>query len=211
MAYILGHREFWSLTLRVTSDTLIPRPETELLVETALEAMVSIPSPRVLDLGTGSGAIALAIGSERADATVVATDQSARALDVAESNRTRVGLENVSWLCSNWFDSVASRFHIIISNPPYLAPDDPHLQQGDLRYEPSIALVADNSGLADVALIVAGARQHLLANGWLGVEHGYQQAEAVRRLMHANGFRSVNTKQDLAGQDRMTYGVLRHE
>ncbi len=208
VAYLTGQREFWSLQLAVNEHTLIPRPETETLVQWALE----LPLPgtaATLDLGTGSGAIALALASERRQWRVTAVDRSEEALEVARHNGRALGLAQVRWLHSDWYAGLqATRFHLLVSNPPYVEPGDPHLRAGDLRFEPSSALVAEQGGLADISRIVSGAGAHLHPRGWLLLEHGYAQGPAVRRLLVDAGFSAVATRQDLAGQDRVTGGRL---
>ncbi|MFT4613083.1 MAG: release factor glutamine methyltransferase [Bacteroidia bacterium] len=208
VAYLTGEREFWSLTLKVDQRTLIPRPETETLVAWALE----LPVPdhaAVLDLGTGSGAIALALASERSGWQVLAIDRSADALAVARANATGAGLARVEFLQSDWFAALlGQRYHLILANPPYVAQDDPHLGVGDVRFEPRAALVADDSGMADLALLIQGAPMHLAGGAWLLLEHGYQQADAVRTLLRETGFTQVATRCDLAGQERITGGCF---
>lgn len=202
LAYLAGRRDFWSLPLRVTPATLVPRPDTERLVELALERLTEDGS--ALDLGTGSGAIALALASERPCARITALDRSAEALAVARSNGEVLGLP-VRWLESDWFAAVAGeRYALIVSNPPYIAEDDPHL--ASLGREPLSALVAGESGLADLRHLVAEAPAHLLAGGWLLLEHGHAQADAVRALLALRGFGAVQSWQDLGGQDRVTGG-----
>ncbi|MGS2724403.1 peptide chain release factor N(5)-glutamine methyltransferase [Porticoccus sp. GXU_MW_L64] len=206
VAHITGEREFWSLPLQVTPDTLIPRPETELLVEVALD----LPLPteaRVLDLGTGTGAIALALASERAAWQVDAVDVVAAAVTLAARNGMRLNLDNVQVWQSRWFDSVdAGDYQLIISNPPYIDPADRHLDQGDVRFEPHSALVAKDAGLADIRTIVGAAPDHLQHGGWLLLEHGYDQGQAVRQLFRDGGFGGVQTRRDLAGHERVTLG-----
>jgi release factor glutamine methyltransferase len=210
VAYLVGHRGFWSLDLQVTPATLIPRPETELLVELALERLPPERTLRVADLGTGSGAIALAIARERAHAEVVATDASAAALAVAQANAARHGLHNVVFREGRWCAPLGDEhFDLIASNPPYIADDDVHLGQGDLRYEPRSALAAGPDGLDDVRIIVAEARAHLRSGGWLLLEHGFEQGSSVRALLEGAGFTQVETRQDLEGRDRVTLG--RHD
>lgn len=206
VAYLVGEREFWGLSLRVTPDTLIPRPDTETLVEWALD----LPLPgaaAVLDLGTGSGAIALALASERPHWRVAAADRSEAALAVARSNGERLLPGRVHWFCSDWFARLpAGRFHLVVSNPPYVAAADPHLQRGDLRFEPRQALAAGDDGLADIRRLIADAPDWLHPGGWLLLEHGFEQAEAVRGLLEAAGYSAVATRCDLAGQPRVTGG-----
>ncbi len=208
VAQILGRREFWSLSLAVTADTLIPRTETEVLVELALARLPVGVSQRVLDLGTGTGAVALAIASERPLAMLVAVDASAPALAVAHDNATQLGLSSrLSVRLGDWFLPVAGEtFQLIVSNPPYINDDDPHLALGDLRFEPRSALAAGMDGLDDLRRIIAGAMGHLAPGGWLLVEHGWQQAAAVRELFAAAGFVNVETQRDLEDRERVTLG-----
>jgi release factor glutamine methyltransferase len=209
VAYLVGHREFWGLDLAVTPAVLIPRPETETLVEAALARLPSDRPTRVLDLGTGSGAIALAIARERPRAEVTATDVSPDALEIARGNAARLGLRNVAFLRSDWYASLpapAEAFDAIVSNPPYIAPDDPHLTEGDLRFEPRAALTPGSTGLSALAAIVAGAPGRLAPGGLLAVEHGYDQSEAVRGLFASAGLRSVEALRDLAGVWRVVLG-----
>lgn len=205
VAYITGKRGFWTLDLDVTPDTLIPRPETELLVELALARMM--PRSRVVDLGTGSGAIALALGREGPAASIVATDASAGALAVARRNAESHGIGNVRFVQGSWLEPLAGeQFDIVVSNPPYIEADDPHLAQGDLRFEPSTALASGNDGLDDIRLIVAQSRAVLAEGGWLMMEHGWNQGDAVRALLEAAGYREVFTAQDLEQRDRVSGG-----
>ena len=207
VAYLTGIREFWGLPLAVTADVLIPRPETETLVELALEWLPSGRPVRVLDLGTGSGAIALALGRQRPLAQVVGTDASAAALAVARANGQRLALANVLFVAANWYDGVAaSDWDMIVSNPPYIALGDPHLTEGDLRFEPSAALASGVDGLAALRTIVAGAPARLAPGGALIVEHGYDQSEAVQALLLAAGFGGITVRRDLAGIARVAGG-----
>ena len=206
VAHLLGEREFWSLPLKVNNSTLIPRPDTEVLVEVALELIPRTPSA-VLDLGTGTGAIALALGKERADCQVTGVDRIAEAVTLAQENAALLALENCRFLQSHWFDALAAtRFDLIVSNPPYIDATDEHLRQGDVRFEPLSALVADEGGLADLRIIIDKSRDWLLPGGWLVLEHGWQQDAAVRTLLTDAGFSQVNTRPDYAGNPRVTYG-----
>ena len=247
LAYILGEREFFGLMFRVTPATLIPRSDTELLVELALQR-IPIPSPttllpkpspqpsgkttshstrpskndaqvagypacrrgslfRVLDLGTGSGALALSIAHARPEAEVTAVDASPEALEVARENARRLNIANVCLLHSDWFAALADeRFDLIVSNPPYIADGDAHLAQGDLRFEPRAALASGADGLDDIRRIVADAKEHLKANGWLLFEHGYDQVERARELLRQNGYAEVFSARDLAGIERVSGG-----
>ena len=215
LAYILGHWGFWSLDLLVSPTTLIPRPETELLVELAIQFYGDQPNIHALDLGTGTGAIALAVASERPAWQVTATDQSPEIIEVAQSNALRNQIKNVQFAVGGWYQALqesaaeqTERYDLIISNPPYIEPDDPHLGQGDVRFEPLSALVADDDGLADLRTIIDDANQYLKPNGRVMVEHGYQQGESVRALFLAASFVEVETKNDLAGHERVTLGRL---
>lgn len=206
VAQITGVRGFWSLELAVTPDTLIPRPETELLVELALDRLPRDVPAQVLDLGTGTGAIALAIASERPLADVTAVDASQAALDVARANAADAGL-SLRLLHGDWLAPVAGEvYRMIVSNPPYIAENDPHLAQGDLRFEPRSALASGPDGLDALRVIIAGAPAHLLPGGWLLVEHGQDQGPAVRSLMQAAGFTRVETARDLERRDRVGLG-----
>ncbi|HXU92122.1 MAG TPA: peptide chain release factor N(5)-glutamine methyltransferase [Gallionella sp.] len=207
LAYILGEREFFGLDFRVTPATLIPRPDTELLVELALQRIPQ--GGRVLDLGTGSGAIALSIAHSRPDAEVTAADFSNDALEVARDNALRLKIGNARFVQSDWFSALAGeRFDLIVSNPPYIADADAHLSQGDLRFEPRTALASGPDGLDDIRRIVADAKAHLTAGGWLMFEHGYDQAERVRDLLAAAGFAEVFSACDLAGIERVSGGQI---
>jgi release factor glutamine methyltransferase len=210
VAYILEQREFWSHALEVAPGVLIPRPETELLVETALTLGTGKPG-RVADLGTGSGAIALALAGERPDWSVVATERSAVACAVARRNFAASALANVSLREGSWCEPLHERdYLLLVSNPPYLAADDPHLGQGDLRFEPQSALVAAEAGLADLRQLAALAPAYLVAGGWLLLEHGWEQGEAVRALLRAEGFAEIATYRDTGERERVTVGRKPH-
>ncbi len=207
IAHILGRREFWSLELAVSADTLIPRPETELLVEAALERIPDEAEWSIADLGTGSGAIALAIASERPHCHVTAVERSEGALVMARENAGRLGLENVEILQGDWFSPLdGRRFEMILSNPPYISADDPHLGQGDVRFEPLSALASGADGLSDIRQLVAEAVDFLHSPGWLLLEHGYDQGAAVTTLMRDAGYVAVTDLTDLQGHGRVALG-----
>lgn len=209
VAYLIGSREFYGYPMLVTPAVLIPRPETELIVELALAHFASKPHARVLDLGTGSGAIAVALARELSQADVTAVDRSREALLVAMANAARLGA-SVSFVVSDWFSSLGGdRFDLIVANPPYVAADDPHLLEGDVRFEPSTALAAGPEGLDDLAHIAALAPRHLETGGWLFMEHGYDQASSVRGLLTDAGFSAIASWKDLAGIERVSGGQWR--
>lgn len=209
VAYLTGSRGFWRLDLRVTPDTLVPRPETELLVELALQRLPVDRALRIADLGTGSGAIALALASERPRATVVATDASAAALAVARGNAVALRIANVEFREGDWLAPLAGeRFDLLAGNPPYVAVGDPHLDEGDLRFEPAAALSSGADGLDAIRAIVRTAPAHLLPGGWLLLEHGWEQGGAVRELLRQAGFSEVSTEPDLEQRDRVTLGRI---
>lgn len=207
VAYITGEREFYSLSFAVTPAVLIPRPETELLVDVALERIAPDSDCSVLDLGTGSGAVALSIARHRPRAHVAAADISEAALQVARANARRLAVTNIEFITGDWYENlVGRRFDAIIANPPYVAEGDPHLTRGDLRFEPRAALAAGGDGLSSIRRIVADATAHLSSGGWFGFEHGYDQAVACRTLLDAAGFCDIVSRRDLAGIERITLG-----
>lgn len=207
VAYLTGRRGFWSFDLAVSPATLIPRPETERLVELALERLPEGIALRVADLGTGTGAIALALAHERRQARVLATDLSAAALEIAGANARALGLGNLEFRLGSWCAPLKGEsFDLIASNPPYIALGDPHLDQGDLRFEPATALSSGVDGLDAIRTIVGQAPAHLVAGGWLLLEHGWEQGPAVRALLQAAGLEAVQTCQDLEGRDRVSLG-----
>jgi release factor glutamine methyltransferase len=212
IAYIRGQQEFWSLLLEVTPATLIPRPETELLVERALAHVEPSAAARIADLGTGSGAVAIAIASERSMARVVASDISKEALEVAIRNTARLQIPNVHLAQGSWFTalqgSLRGPFDVIVTNPPYIALDDPDLAPGVRKHEPTQALISGRTGLEAICHIVGGAPQYLAPGGWLVLEHGWKQAAAVRELLVRGGFRRVGSHADLAGHERVTEGCF---
>jgi release factor glutamine methyltransferase len=207
IAYILGQREFFGLNLIVTPDTLIPRSDTETLVETALDKIPTDTPFTVLDLGTGTGAVALAIAEHRPEAQVTAIDASSGALDIAKRNANQLDLTQVDFRLSNWFSALeGERFNLIVSNPPYIEQHDIHLTQGDLRFEPMSALASGTDGLDDIRQIVDNCLLHLHPQGWLMLEHGYNQAHLVTDLMAQSGLIDITTIKDLGANDRVTIG-----
>jgi release factor glutamine methyltransferase len=209
VAYLLGEREFFGLPFKVSPATLIPRPETELLVELALKRIPQQGAYRVLDLGTGSGAIALSIAHARPNAEVMAVDVSGAALEVAHFNTHQLNLDNARLLQSDWFGALKNeRFDMIVSNPPYIAADDTHLAQGDVRFEPRGALASGADGLDDTRLIIAQAKDHLSAHGWLLCEQGYDQAAQVRALLQQSGYTGIFSVRDMAGIERVSGGHM---
>lgn len=210
VAYLVGEREFWSLTFALAPEALIPRPETELLVELALERVARDRPVRIADLGTGSGAVAVALALELPRATVFAADISPAALALAQNNAIRLGAGNVRCLLGDWFSAFpdGESFDMIVSNPPYIAEGDPHLAQGDVRFEPSLALVSGPDGLDAIRRIVGAAPARLRPGGWLLFEHGYDQAERARDLLRAAGFGQVESFADLQGIERVSGGRI---
>jgi len=209
IAYLTGSREFWSLPLKVSPAVLVPRPETELLVEHALALLPRDEACSVLDLGTGSGAIALSLAHERPHWAITGVDKSPAALQVAACNSRDLKLSHVRWRCGSWFDPVAGeRFHLIVANPPYIAAADPALKS--LGAEPAAALIAGPTGLEALRAIIAQAPKHLSARGWLALEHGITQAHDVAELLQRHGFDSIRTYPDFSGRPRITLGVTQH-
>src|SRR5471030_333353 len=206
VAYLVGEREFWSLALSVSPATLIPRPDTECLVEQALLRLPATPV-KVLDLGTGTGAIALAIASERPDCDITGIDLHPEAVKLAEHNAQKLTISNARFLHGSWFTPVPrQRFALIASNPPYIDAADPHLAEGDVRFEPASALVAENAGLADLVHIIQSATAYLEEGGWLLLEHGWQQAKDVQNRFAQEGYCEISTVKDYGGNDRVTLG-----
>lgn len=206
MAYITGKREFWSLELQITPDVLVPRHETESLVEAALEIVPEDAHWRLADLGTGSGAVALAIAKERPDCEIHATDISPAAATLAVANARKLGIENISVHTGSWYEPLEGSFAVLVSNPPYVAADDPHLDIGDCRFEPGLALTPGPDPLTAIREICRQAPAHLEPQGWLIVEHGASQGEAVRAIFAGHGFENIETRRDLSGHERITRG-----
>lgn len=208
IAYLTGKREFWSREFKVSPDVLIPRPDTELLIELSLDLLPVGTPTKIIDLGTGSGILAITLAAERALTNVIATDISPAALKIAQKNAEQLHVKNVRFLSSHWFDAVTEvDFDLVISNPPYIASKDSHLQQGDVRFEPKSALVSEEEGLKDIRLIAEQARAHLKDNGHLLVEHGYNQEAEVQAIFKTLNYRHVATHSDLSGNPRVTSGL----
>lgn len=209
IAYLTGQREFWSRDFLVTPDVLIPRPDTELLIELSLKLIPPGAEWNIIDLGTGSGIIAITIAAERPNTRLTAVDRSLEALQVARQNAGRHHIQNIQFHQSDWFRQVpAQRFQLVISNPPYISEHDWHLQHGDVRFEPQSALIAGDQGLSDIKAIAETAKNWLVAGGWLLIEHGYDQETAVQAIFTASGYQQVQTERDLSGQPRVTCGQL---
>lgn len=207
IAYITGTREFWSRAFKVSPAVLIPRPDTELLIELSLNLLSNMRNPRLIDLGTGSGIIAVTLAAERADLEVVATDLSQQALNIAKQNALAHQCKNIQFIQSNWFDQIpAFKFDLVISNPPYIEYNDPHLGQGDLRFEPQSALIAAEQGLKDIKHICQHARDFLTADGMLLIEHGCNQQPAVQAIFNSFGYQNIKTHTDLSANPRVTTG-----
>tara|TARA_R110001583_G_scaffold19176_1_gene75398 strand:- start:33362 stop:34189 length:828 start_codon:yes stop_codon:yes gene_type:complete len=202
VAYLTGTREFWSLSLKVNDSTLIPRPDTEILVETALNYCT--PQSCILDLGTGTGAIILALASELPNTTCFAVDFNENAVALATENATSLNINNVTFKQSNWFENVSGQFDLIVSNPPYIDENDKHLKQGDVRFEPLSALVAKNNGLSDISMIAAQAQHYLNDNGVLILEHGFEQGLAVREILSSFDYHDIKTIKDYGHNERIT-------
>ena len=209
IAHITKQREFWSLLLQVNEHTLIPRPETEILVDAALKLIPKDSEKDILDLGTGSGAIAIAIASERPLAKIMATDKSDKALQIAKQNAEKHNINNIHFINADWFNMEGKQsYDVIVSNPPYICNDDIHLEQGDVRFEPLSALTSGKDGLDDLRIIIRQAKNYLNKQGWLLVEHGYNQAKQVQQLFNENNFNSVTTIKDYGDNDRVTIGEI---
>ena len=207
VAYLTGTREFWSRDFTVTPDVLIPRPDTELLIELSLALIPKDKAVKLIDLGTGSGIIAVTLAAERPDAHVIAVDASLAALSVAQHNARQHQLTHIEFYQSDWFSNVPDMlFDLVISNPPYIDTEDAHLQQGDVRFEPQTALIAKDHGLSDIQIIADQARRHLKPRGHLLIEHGYNQATQVQAIFNALAYDKVQSYRDLSGQPRVTYG-----
>ena len=209
VAHLTQKKEFWSMELQVTADTLIPRPETELLVEEALKLIPIETDFSILDLGTGTGAITLAIASERPLVKITATDISESALQIAKKNANKHNINNITFEKADWFDMAnISTYDLIVSNPPYICLNDQHLKQGDVQFEPGSALISGEDGLDDIRTIISGSYKYLKPNAWLLLEHGYNQAAEVRQLFKDSNFTSISTIKDYSGNERVSIGQL---
>ena len=208
VAHIIGYRDFWTLRLKVSPATLIPRPETELLVEIALNLNLGKRS-KVLDLGSGTGAIALALATENPNWLITGVDKNSKAVELAKDNAATLELERVNFIQSDWFSAVAHRqFDLIVTNPPYIEENNHYLQLGDVRFEPNNALTSGADGLDDIRLIVSQSKHYLTANAWLAIEHGYQQSSQVSDILRAHGFKQIRSERDLNGMPRVTLGCI---
>lgn len=207
VAYLLGEREFWSRSFKVNDSVLIPRPDTELIVELALDLLAARQNCKVIDLGTGSGIIAITLAAERPNDQVIASDMSKAALALAAENAVNLKIGNIQFKESNWFEQIDEYdFDMVISNPPYIAADDPHLEEGDVRFEPKQALISPAQGLYDIRLLADQSRQHLKAGAYILIEHGYQQQLEVQAILQHFDFKNIITHCDLAGNPRVTLG-----
>ena len=207
IAYLTGQKEFWSLDFNVSQNVLIPRPETELLVESALKTIPTNTQYNILELGTGSGAISIAIASERKNTNITAIDICNDALNIARGNARKLGVENIEFKQSDWFQGIDDKhFDMIVCNPPYISSSDPHLLQGDVRFEPKQALVSEKGGLGDLELIIRNAHGYLKENGYFITEHGYDQGNMIRDLMIKNNYQNIEALFDLAHHHRATLG-----
>lgn len=207
VAYLLGEREFWSRSFKVNDSVLIPRPDTELIVELALDLLATRQNCKVIDLGTGSGIIAITLAAERPNDQVIASDMSKAALALAAENAVNLKIGNIQFKESNWFEQIDEYdFDMVISNPPYIAADDPHLEEGDVRFEPKQALISPAQGLYDIRLLADQSRQHLKAGAYILIEHGYQQQLEVQAILQHFDFKNIITHCDLAGNPRVTLG-----
>jgi release factor glutamine methyltransferase len=207
VAYLTGEREFWSRSFKVNPDVLIPRPDSELLIELSLDLLPANQANKIIDLGTGSGILAITLAAERPESQVIACDLSPAALRTAQDNAQQLQIDNVRFLASNWFSAITDRdFDLVISNPPYIDQHDPHLQQGDVRFEPDSALISAENGLQDIRLLADQARQHLKPSGYLLIEHGYDQQTAVQALFKRFNYQQITTHPDYAGNPRVTSG-----
>ncbi len=212
IAYITGHREFWSRDFLVSAEVLIPRPDTELLIELSLKLIANKPKVRLLDLGTGSGIIAVTLAAERPDLEIMATDISRPALEIAQKNAENQSVNNIQFVYSDWFSELPeSKFDLIISNPPYIAENDPHLAEGDVRFEPEMALIAAEQGLEEIITISQQARPYLNADATLLIEHGFDQQVAVQSLFKSLGYSNITPYTDLSANPRVTTGQWQNE
>ena len=209
IAYLIGKKEFWSLEFKINEHTLIPRPETECLVEETLKHIPINEKYRIADLGTGCGAIAISIAKERPQSQITAVDISLDALNVAKENASRLGIKNISFVQSDWYEMLNDRFDLIVSNPPYIKEDDEHLTQGGIQHEPRLALASGHNGLNAIEHIVKGAPERLRNEAWLLLEHGYDQGNEVRVLLNKHRFSDADTKKDYSGQERVSFGKNR--